>query len=126
MRSAPRAFLTDLAFVAVFVIVGRRSHDEGPAVTEALRVMAPFAIGLVVAWLTARRRWATPHDRAFGLQIWAVTAGVGLVLRRVVFDRGIAIAFVIVVTMFLGLAFLGWRGVAVWRHDRRSAVPVGS
>ncbi len=122
-RAAPRAFLIDLAFVVAFVVVGRRSHDEGPAVTEALTVLAPFAIGLVIAWLTGRKRWATPHDRAFAVQIWAVTVIVGLVLRRVVFDRGIAIAFVIVVTVFLGLAFIGWRAAAARRHDQKATVP---
>jgi hypothetical protein len=138
MRSALRCFLFDLACVVVFVVIGRRSHDEGSAVVGALKVMAPFAIGLTAAWLSAWRVWATRpnlpeatagdgvgeglfEQRTFALRIWVVTLVVGLGLRRLVFDRGIAPGFVIVATLFLGVTFFGWRMIAIRLRQRRSA-----
>ena len=47
-----------------------------------------------------------------GLTVWVVTVVVGLLLRRFVFDRGTAIAFVIVTTVTLGVLLVGWRAVA--------------
>jgi len=37
---------------------------------------------------------------------------VGMVLRRTVFDRGTAAAFVVVATLFVGLFLVGWRLIA--------------
>ena len=130
--------MIDLACVVVFVVIGRRSHDEGSAVVGALKVMAPFAIGLTFAWLSAWRVWATRPNfpeatagdgvgegplvqRANALRIWVVTTVVGLGLRRLVFDRGTAPAFVIVATLFLGVTFFGWRMAASQWRQRRTA-----
>ena len=44
--------------------------------------------------------------------VWATTVVGGLLLRRFVFDRGTAAAFVVVATVTLGVLIIGWRGAA--------------
>jgi hypothetical protein len=106
----------DVLAVLVFVAIGRRSHDEtGNAIVGALKVAAPFLIGLVVGWvlsiITVQGDRA-PRAVRTGVVIWVSTVVIGLVLRRLVFDRGIALAFIIVATIGLGILINGWRGIA--------------
>ncbi|MGH9132361.1 MAG: DUF3054 domain-containing protein [Ilumatobacteraceae bacterium] len=101
----------DVAVVAVFVAVGRRNHDEGSAVGDLFRIAAPFLIGLATGWFVARA-WRRPFDLAAGCTIWIVTVALGMVLRRTVFDRGTALSFVVVATVFTGALMIGWRLVA--------------
>jgi Protein of unknown function (DUF3054) len=111
-RRAALAFGVDILAVVVFVAIGRRSHDEsGNAVLGALRVAAPFLIALAVGWLVARAHRA-PLDIRSGLIVWACTVAIGLALRRTVFDRGVAVAFIIVATITLGVLLIGWRALA--------------
>lgn len=108
MRSL-KFFAADLVGVVLFVIIGRRSHDEGNAVTGTLRVAAPFLLALVAAWLVRRRSVEQSATIGFGIPVWLVTVVVGLALRRVVFGQGLALPFIIVATLFLALVLLGWR-----------------
>jgi hypothetical protein len=111
-RSLLTAFLTDLACVVVFVVIGRRQHDEGSAAAGIVKTAAPFLIGLVAGWAIARPVWNTPRSaRAAGL-VWLSTLVIGMLLRRFAFDRGTALAFVIVATVFLGATLFGWRLIA--------------
>ena len=106
-----RAAVLDIVGVLAFVAIGRRNHDEGTAIGAVLSVAAPFLIALAVAW-AGSRAWRAPQSLRAGITVWATTVVVGLALRRLVFDHGIATPFVIVATLFLGSAFLGWRLVA--------------
>ncbi|MFM8814920.1 MAG: DUF3054 family protein, partial [Actinomycetes bacterium] len=63
---------------------------------------APFLIALGVSWL-ALRTWREPFNRASWIATWIITVVIGLLLRRLVFDRGIATAFIIVATITLGV-----------------------
>ena len=99
----------DIVAIVVFVVIGRRSHHEGHALRGALRVAAPFLIGLAAGWLLARA-WKSPTRMSTGLLIWPVTVGAGLLLRRFVFDNGTALPFIIVATIFTGL-LLVWRAL---------------
>ena len=108
------AFVTDLVCVLVFVVLGRRNHDEGTAAAGVARTAAPFAIALLVGWGAARRARRPPSSLSFGLEVWAGTVVIGMLLRRFAFDRGTAAPFVIVAIVFLGTTLLGWRLVA-WR-----------
>ena len=111
-RRALAAFGIDVIAVVLFVAIGRRSHDEsGNAVVGALKVAAPFLIALVVGWLATRAPRA-PFAVRTGLGVWLCTVALGLLLRRVVFDRGIAVAFIIVATITLGVLVVGWRAIA--------------
>nr|MBA3288943.1 DUF3054 family protein [Acidimicrobiia bacterium] len=85
-----------------------------------LGVAAPFLIGLAagwLAWVPARR---APITITTGAVVAAATVIVGLVLRRVAWDRGVALSFAIVTALVLGGFFIGWRALwGVGRRDRR-------
>lgn len=116
-RRVAAAAALDIVAVLVFVVIGRRNHNEGGnIVVGALKVAAPFIIALAVGWL-ATRASRTPMTVRTGVQVWACTVSVGLVLRRIVFDRGTALAFMIVATLTLGVLIIGWRAIA--RQMRR-------
>jgi hypothetical protein len=114
----------DVAVVVSFAVIGRSSHDEatagpatltsetvGPTPSDVIRVAAPFLIGLACGWAVARA-WRRPFDVVIGRTIWVVTIALGMVLRRALFDDGIAFSFVVVASVFTGVLLLGWRLVA--------------
>jgi hypothetical protein len=107
------AALLDLVTVVVFVIVGRRSHDEAGGIGQVFEVAAPFLLALALAWVLTRA-WRSAYSTTTGMQIWLITAALGPLLRRFAFDRSTAGAFVVVATLFLGLFLVGWR--VVWRE----------
>ncbi len=104
------AAVFDVVAIIAFVIIGRRNHDEGEAVSSILRVAAPFLIGLAVGWLIARA-WKSPTSTTTGMVIWPTTIVVGMLLRRFAFDDGTALAFIIVATAFTGVLLVGWRAL---------------
>lgn len=111
-RRVAVAAALDIVAVLVFVVIGRRNHHEGGnVVVGALKVAAPFIIALAAGWL-ATRASRTPMTVRTGLQVWACTVVLGLLLRRFVFDRGTALAFMIVTTLTLGVLLIGWRAIA--------------
>ncbi len=110
--------VADVVAVLVFVAIGRRTHDEtGNVVVGALKVAAPFVIALALGWVIARA-WKSPWAPAAGVVIWLTTVIVGMLLRRFVFDRGTALPFIIVATLFTGFFLVGWRVVVEWRSER--------
>ncbi len=115
--------IVDAACVVAFVALGRGAHDEGGAIDGTITVAAPFLIGLAAAWLArlspTGARFGNPMSHRFGVVAWLTTLVVGMVLRRTVFGRGTAIAFVIVATLFLALLLVGWRAAARWARSRR-------
>jgi hypothetical protein len=118
------AFLIDVTVVGAFVVIGRRSHDEGTGLRVTLEVAAPFLLALGTGWLVARA-WRAPRAWATGMRLWGVTTVLGLGLRRVAFDRGIALTFVIVSSLFFLVGIVGWRTVAQ-RLAQHVGAPVGS
>jgi FtsH-binding integral membrane protein len=116
------AIVADVVSILAFVALGRSSHDEGGnAVTEAVKVAAPFLIALAVGWLVARA-WNSPTSPTTGMVIWGVTITSGMVLRRFVFDRGTALAFIIVASVFTLVFLVGWRFAWEWWSGRRRKV----
>lgn len=112
MVRASRALVIDVLCVLIFVVIGRRNHDEGSALGGVVQTAAPFLIALALAWVGKRGRYGRAAGWAFGVIIWLSTAGFGLILRRVLFQQSTALAFVIVAMLFLGLALVGWRFIA--------------
>ena len=111
-RLAAVSFGIDVVAVVLFVVIGRRNHHEtGNAVVGALRIVAPFLIALIIGWFLARADRAPMSIRS-GTVIWACTVGIGLALRRLVFQRGTAIAFILVAAITLGMFIIGWRAIA--------------
>jgi hypothetical protein len=113
------AFGLDLLAAVAFVAIGRRSHEEDSGLGNLFEIAAPFLIGVAAGWAVLRL-WRSPlwSNRAIGM--WLITVALGMVLRKVVFDRGTAVSFVIVTTIVLGVFLLGWRGVAEQLRARRS------
>ena len=105
-RLSQRAVITtavvDVVAVVVFVAIGRRNHNEGTALSGIIGVAAPFLIALGISWI-GLRTWREPFNQASFIATWVITVFVGLLLRRVVFDRGIATPFIIVATITLGV-----------------------
>lgn len=112
----------DLTNVLFFVAVGRTAHDIDTGVPAFTRVALPFVIALLAAWV-AGRAWVEPLSTRTGLVVWAVTVVVGMTLRRLVFEGGLALPFVIVTTLYLGAVLLGWRAIARWWAGRRRPSP---
>ena len=101
-RAVVTTAIVDVVAVVVFVAIGRRNHNEGTALSGIIGVAAPFLIALGISWI-GLRTWREPFNRASLIATWVITVVIGLLLRRLVFDRGIATAFIIVATITLGL-----------------------
>lgn len=115
----PLAVGLDVFAVVLFAALGRRTHDGDGALLSVLGIAAPFLLALGAGWLAARA-WRRPTAPLTGAVVWPITLVGGMVLRRFVWDRGTALAFVIVATVFLGLALVGWR-VLLGLTARRAA-----
>lgn len=125
-RPPPVAVGLDVAAVMLFVVLGRNSHDEGGGIGIVFEIAAPFLIGLAVAWLLSPNLRTRPWSVRAGVDVWLGTVIIGMLLRRLVWDRGTALSFVIVTTIVLGVLIVGWR--AIWsitrrRREIRSVVP---
>jgi hypothetical protein len=106
--SRPAALACDLLAVVVFVLLGRRSHDEGSAVAGTVATALPFVAGALVGEgvvAVTRRR---PDSLTAGAVVTAGTVGLGMGLRRLA-GGGTPVSFVVVATTFLALFLLGWR-----------------
>ena len=123
MRAVP-FFLIDAALVVGFAALGRRSHEEGTALTGVLEVAAPFLIALAVGWLLARA-WRAPVSARTGVAVWASAVVGGLALRSLVFDRGVAPSFIVVAALTLGALLCGWRAAVRLTPARRLIPPTG-
>lgn len=116
-RTTTLAALADLLVVLVFVVIGRRSHAEGSAVTGVVATAWPFAAGTAAGWV-ASRAWRAPTSvLATGVPVWVATVAVGMVLRQVT-GEGTPVSFVVVASVFLGTFLVGWRAVAGWLGAR--------
>lgn len=120
-KQAQLAAIIDVAAIITFVVIGRKNHDEGSALSGIVKVAAPFLIALAVGWL-AVRAWRSPMAVGTGITIWLVTIIGGLVLRKVVFDGGTAVPFIIVASLFTLATLVGWRFVNEWRQSRGNVV----
>ena len=107
-RFAGLRFTLDVVCIVIFVIIGRRNHDESTDAVGTLRTATPFLIALLGAWVGAKA-WRAPRALATGVVLWIVTVVVGLGVRRFVFGDGTATPFVIVATLVLGLLLVGTR-----------------
>jgi Protein of unknown function (DUF3054) len=116
------ALAFDAACVLLFVVLGRRSHDEGNDVLGLLNIAAPFAIGLAVGWAVSPNVRRGPRSVRAGVDVWVATVVIGVLLRWFAFDRSTAFAFVVVATLFLGLFLVGWRVLVSGTSRPRSAV----
>ena len=113
-RTALRAYAFDALCVLLMVVIGSRNHDTDTGITGILFVAAPFWIALSLvhlAPLLQRKNIRDPNTYV----VWGYTVVMGMVLRNLVFDRGTAVAFIIVATVFLGITMFGWRALLARR-----------
>jgi hypothetical protein len=111
------ALLGDVAVLVVFVLVGRRSHQEDAGFAGFLRVWWPFAVALGVAWAVTGL-WRAPLARGRAVVAWLLTVGLGMTLRIAVQGRDFKLAFTVVTLLFIGAGMFGWRAVMRWRRAR--------
>lgn len=109
-RIAP---LADAACLALFVLLGRESHDLGAGASWFVEVVWPFLVGWFAVALAVGlyTRESRPWWRV--AVTWAAGIGLGLALRVAVTDRTVVGAFPIVVYSFTALFVFGWRAIAV-------------
>ncbi|KQQ03942.1 MULTISPECIES: DUF3054 domain-containing protein [unclassified Rathayibacter] len=100
----------DVGLVLVFVLIGRRSHDEGSEAAGLLVTLWPFLVALLAGWLLSRS-WRSP-DRLVpsGIVVW-VTTVIGGMLLRIASGQGVQWSFVIVTTLVLAVFLLGRRAL---------------
>lgn len=112
------ALAADVVLVIAFAAIGRASHDSD-VWTGLWQTAWPFLAGLGIGWLVMRAWRAPAAPVRTGLGVWAITVGGGMLLRWAS-GQGTAIAFIIVASLTLLVALVGWRViVTVVRRVRR-------
>jgi hypothetical protein len=104
------ALVLDVVLVVAFAATGRASHDSD--IWSGLwQTSWPFLAGLGVGWLVTFAWRAPSAPVRTGLGVWAVTVAGGMLLR-VASGQGIALPFIIVASVTLLVALVGWRLIA--------------
>lgn len=116
--------LLDVVAVFVFVIVGRDEHQQTSTFGDIVTVAAPFLIGVAAGSVAALALGRPLRSLGAGAIVLVATIVVGMLLRRFVWDRGTALAFVLVTSGFLALCLLGWRAVGAWMRRRGYSRPI--
>lgn len=120
-RTAVAAVL-DILFVAVFTLIGRRTHAEPLDPEGWWNTAWPFLAGLAIGWgVVALSSQCWPTRWWHGLTVWIATVFGAMALRDMV-GQGTALPFVVVATSFLGVTLIGWR-LLLALVDRRRREP---
>jgi hypothetical protein len=110
----------DTVVVVLFAAIGRRSHAETGALTAILTTAWPFLAGMAAGWLISLlifRR--VPLQVREGVTVVVAAVALGMLLRGAT-GQGTAFSFIIVATLFLGAAMLGWRWAWTLTARRRA------
>jgi hypothetical protein len=123
----------DFFAVLVFAFIGRMNHAEGLSLHGLFSTTWPFALGAAIGWslayLYAHMRAADGFDYPFhpervfpdGVLVWVGAVAIGMILRQQ-FHQGVALSFIIVATIVLGVFLLGWRTARLVLSRRRRTV----
>ena len=101
------SYLFDMAFLVIFVTVGRSVHGHGDTVVGIAKTLWPFAAGLTTGWVVLLRR-LREGSWLMAVVLAAATVLLGQLLR-VVSGQGTAVPFILVSLGFVEGTFLGWR-----------------
>jgi Protein of unknown function (DUF3054) len=99
----------DAACLALFVVLGRESHDLSSGITWYLTVLWPFLLGWFVAAAALRLYASWPNRWTLLAATWVAGIAMALVLRSLITGRASPLAFIIVAYAFIGLTVFGWR-----------------
>ncbi len=112
--------LLDVAWIALFALLGRESHEGDTAALAVLGVAWPFLAGYAASALIVglRRR---PRAIGRGSAVWLGTVAGGMAIRTVLEGRLPETAFIVVALVFTGAGLVGWRIVAALVCRRRTA-----
>jgi hypothetical protein len=103
------AAAVDAVCLAVFVALGRESHDIDSGISWYLTVLWPFLLGWFAAAAVLRLYVVWPNRWVLLASTWIGGVAIAMVLRAVVTGRATPVAFVIVAYAFIGLVVFGWR-----------------
>ena len=102
----------DTALICLFAAIGRRNHGETSALLGIVTTAWPFLAGMAVGWLVSRLAFhLDPLRLRGGIPVWLSTVAIGMLLRSLT-HAGTAPSFIVVASLFLGAALLGWRALA--------------
>jgi hypothetical protein len=99
----------DAACLAVFVLLGRESHELSSGITWYLTVLWPFLLGWFAAAAAVRLYVSWPNRWMAVAATWVAGTAIALVLRSLITQRPTPLAFIIVAYAFIGLTVFGWR-----------------
>lgn len=120
LRSSILAAAADLALILVFAAIGRDAHARGDIITGAFATAWPFLAGAAIAWAVLRV-WRAPFAVwPSGIAVWIGAVLIGMALRAAT-GQGVALPFIIVALISLGVFLLGFRALItlVLRLSRR-------
>ena len=100
--------LLDVAWIVLFAIIGRQSHNEGSALLGIIGVAWPFLVGYAVGAFSVRLA-RTPRSLARIIPVWLLTIIIGMAIRTIQKGRAPESAFIIIATIALAVGFIGWR-----------------
>jgi hypothetical protein len=119
-RTILPAAVLDAACLAVFVALGRESHDIAGGIGWYATVLWPFLLGWFAAAAALRLYVTWPNRWTVLVLTWVAGTAIALILRSAITQRDTPIAFIIVAYGFIGLTVFGWRlavrGLTVLRH----------
>ena len=112
------ALAIDIVLVVAFAAIGRASHDSDVWI-GLWQTAWPFLAALGAGWLVTLAWRAPMAPVRTGLGVWAITVAGAMVLRWAA-GQGTAVPFIVVASLTLLVALVGWRVVAaVMRRARR-------
>ncbi|GEP48498.1 DUF3054 domain-containing protein [Microbacterium saccharophilum] len=115
------ALVADAVLVTGFALTGRTTHAEDP-VLGLWSTAWPFLLALAVGWgVTLAWRAPTAPART-GIPLALVSVAGGMVLRALS-GQGTAVPFIVVATLVLLAALVGWRLIARLVLRRRTDRP---
>ncbi|UCR88738.1 DUF3054 domain-containing protein [Mycetocola spongiae] len=119
VRAVVSAAALDALLIIIFVMIGRRSHEENGDFLAVLNTAWPFLAAAALGWVVTLA-WRNPIAlRWTGPLIWLSTVVVGLPLR-VLAGGNAPIGFIIVTAVVLAVFLIGWRALALLVIHRRS------
>lgn len=103
----------DTTLIALFAAIGRHSHGESDGLLGVGTTAWPFLAGMAIGWLICALSYGrAPLHVPEAIPVLVATVAIGMVVR-VLTGAGTAPSFIVVTTLFLGAALLGWRALAL-------------